>query len=388
MPITQYFDYSLADLGGRFQNGMARADARKRQNAMLDLQQKQYGLQENKFNYEKEADARSRSGRVASLEYYGFPRDWAERLADDPDFPELAGLITGKGGGQDPAAKRMAQWLANEATPRERAAVQYLTRGNTGKTVDVAGVSTLVNANLNPMPDFDSFGPASQPVAQPRQLIQPPRAQFGGGSVPGAAPVVRPPGVPPAGGATIPLSSLDKEAAAKAALAAAGESGKAIVARLDKMYEDAQSSQTEIQAISEAEKLLDQGVIAGTAGDIRLTFGRALATMGIGSGDEVARTDAYLAATAGLVAKVIKEFGAGTGLSDADREYAAKMAAGQIQLTPQSMKNILGIRRRAANAVIERYNKGRERVISNPAYTPFGDLYAPIETDGGWEDVK
>ena len=43
---------------------------------------------------------------------------------------------------------------------------------------------------------------------------------------------------------------------------------------------------------------------------------------------------------AGNVGRLIKQFGAGTGLSDADRQYAEKMAGGKITLDVKALKDV------------------------------------------------
>ena len=55
--------------------------------------------------------------------------------------------------------------------------------------------------------------------------------------------------------------------------------------------------------------------------------------------------------------RIIKQFGAGTGLSDADRAYAEQMAAGKISITRAALERILDINDKAAKGVITRHNK-------------------------------
>jgi len=64
------------------------------------------------------------------------------------------------------------------------------------------------------------------------------------------------------------------------------------------------------------------------------------------------------------VGKIIKQFGAGTGLSDADRQYAEKMAAGKITLDTKALNKILDINERGARNVITRHNKDVEGIKS------------------------
>jgi hypothetical protein len=68
---------------------------------------------------------------------------------------------------------------------------------------------------------------------------------------------------------------------------------------------------------------------------------------------------------AGNVGKLIKQFGAGTGLSDADREFAKDMAGGRISLDAKAINKILDINERAARNVITRHNKDVKGIKTN-----------------------
>jgi hypothetical protein len=65
------------------------------------------------------------------------------------------------------------------------------------------------------------------------------------------------------------------------------------------------------------------------------------------------------------VGRIIKQFGAGTGLSNADREYAAKIAAGEIALTETALRRILDINDRAANRAIDLHNRNVKSIKTN-----------------------
>ena len=65
------------------------------------------------------------------------------------------------------------------------------------------------------------------------------------------------------------------------------------------------------------------------------------------------------------VGQLIKQFGAGTGLSDADREFAMQMAGGKITLTEQALRKILDINDKAANRVIDTHNRKYSGVKTN-----------------------
>jgi hypothetical protein len=125
-------------------------------------------------------------------------------------------------------------------------------------------------------------------------------------------------------------------------------------------------------------ELLKSGAITGTGADFFVGFNNALKQAGIdfGYADAAANSQAYAAAMGANVGRIIKQFGAGTGLSDADRDYAAQMAGGKINLTEAALRKILDINDKAANRVIDLHNKNVSGIKTNipltvdkPAFT-------------------
>lgn len=125
--------------------------------------------------------------------------------------------------------------------------------------------------------------------------------------------------------------------------------------------------------------LLKSGAITGTGADFFVGFNNALKQAGVdfGYADAAANSQAYAAAMGANVGRIIKQFGAGTGLSDADREYAAQMAGGKISLTETALRRILDINDKAANRVIDLHNKNVSGIKTNipltvekPTFTP------------------
>ncbi|MBL8567210.1 MAG: hypothetical protein JNM89_15985 [Hyphomicrobiaceae bacterium] len=130
-----------------------------------------------------------------------------------------------------------------------------------------------------------------------------------------------------------------------------------------------------MQSTAEARKLLDAGIITGTGADYILQFGKSLQTAGVTLAPEaIANTEAFVATRAAEVGRIIKLFGAGTGLSDADREFATRAAAGSITLTEASIKRVLEINLRASRNVIKAYNADVSQL--DPSILPF-DLRLP-----------
>jgi hypothetical protein len=65
------------------------------------------------------------------------------------------------------------------------------------------------------------------------------------------------------------------------------------------------------------------------------------------------------------VGKLIKQFGAGTGLSDEDRKFATDMAGGRVSLDSKAINKILDINEKAARNTINRHNKDVKGIQTN-----------------------
>lgn len=139
--------------------------------------------------------------------------------------------------------------------------------------------------------------------------------------------------------------------------------GKGAGEGLIKKRETAEDANLTLYANSEARNLLDSGIITGKGADFFREFGKGLQQAGINvAEDPIANTEAYVALRAQEVGRMIKAFGAGTGLSDADREYAEKAAAGKISLTEESLRKILEISDKQARHSIKVYRSELEKV--------------------------
>ena len=138
----------------------------------------------------------------------------------------------------------------------------------------------------------------------------------------------------------------------------AKELGKAKAEIITKAYETAKNAESMLKTIEEGRTLLSGPITLGFGSDVITGFTKALNQAGLHIGEKrVDNTEAITATMAQNVAKIIKEFGAGTGLSDADREYATKMAGGEIALNRESIIKILDISEQLSQWVIDRHNQ-------------------------------
>ena len=105
----------------------------------------------------------------------------------------------------------------------------------------------------------------------------------------------------------------------------------------------------------------EAGVFTGMGAEsIQLPLSKLLMKGGLISQDTenaVANTEVFIANSGNLVAEVIKNFGAGTGLSDADREFAKGIVGGTVALNEASLKRLIKIQARASMRKIRMHNK-------------------------------
>ena len=130
---------------------------------------------------------------------------------------------------------------------------------------------------------------------------------------------------------------------------------------------DAVGAQTGLRGLLEARKIVDSGIVTGTGANFITDFGNLVVSrLGMeDKGNAVANTQAF-AATMGIqVGQIIKQFGAGTGLSDADREYAEKIVGGNITVSEGAIRKLMEINERAFRNVISAHNKRAAQVAAN-----------------------
>jgi len=113
----------------------------------------------------------------------------------------------------------------------------------------------------------------------------------------------------------------------------------------------------ELNYVSQA--MVDEGIVTGKFGEMGLQARKILGSMGLSTEKQdemVGNTEAFFKFRGRAVAEIIKAFGAGTGLSDKDREYAQGIAAGDIALEEQSINKLLELERTYANMAIAKNN--------------------------------
>jgi hypothetical protein len=146
-----------------------------------------------------------------------------------------------------------------------------------------------------------------------------------------------------------------------------GELGKLQAKELMDSRKEAEDARAIIDTVNTGRELLNEGTLVGAGADFLVGFNNALSRAGLdfGYNDAAKNTQAYAAAIGNNVGRIISLFGAGTGLSDADREFAKLIAGGNIQVTEAALRRILDINERAARGVIALHNERAQGVKTN-----------------------
>lgn len=116
-----------------------------------------------------------------------------------------------------------------------------------------------------------------------------------------------------------------------------------------------------ISAYEDASKLLKGKVITGAGAEAALALSKALEFFGIQS-QEAADTEVLKSRLAQPVFSLVKQLGSGSGISNADRDYAEMAAGGKITLTKDAIIRLVEIGRKASQKTIDSYNQTLDEV--------------------------
>jgi hypothetical protein len=135
------------------------------------------------------------------------------------------------------------------------------------------------------------------------------------------------------------------------------------VANLSSGREAANKAVVSIESIDTSLDNLDN-MFTGYGATFRMDVARAARVAGIDLAevDQIENTEQYASLAGARVADYITNLGAGTGLSDKDREFAEKVVAGDIGMSPETMRGLLTIIRKQNVRTIDQYNTLRDSV--------------------------
>ena len=131
----------------------------------------------------------------------------------------------------------------------------------------------------------------------------------------------------------------------------------------------ADNANSTLRTYNELDNLIssDAGMFTGFGANVRLDAARAADFLGLGGKDDaekIANTETFIGTSAKAVADILSSgaFGAGTGISDNDREFVKTMAGANPSLDEQSIKRLIQIQRKVSVNTVQSYNKEVERI--------------------------
>jgi len=144
----------------------------------------------------------------------------------------------------------------------------------------------------------------------------------------------------------------------------------------------AQDARDMIELIDRQTGRLEGGMPTGLAANVELNLRRFGELIGLPYDPAVTNAETFISEAGKIVADQIKDFGSGTGLSDADREYAKLIAAADITTQQEALFNLLKIRRQAMVETVQSFNKVRTATakrVGEQNMTSFPSITMPEE---------
>lgn len=132
----------------------------------------------------------------------------------------------------------------------------------------------------------------------------------------------------------------------------AGALAEKRVDMLAKSFESAQNAGKSLQALDMSKQQLDAGIKSGSLAKIDLALGKLGETFGVQRDPTNSNTEAYMAAIAQQVAQFVKNFGAGTGISNTDLEFALRSMGGDVGTSAAALQQILQMAKVGATNVL------------------------------------
>lgn len=108
--------------------------------------------------------------------------------------------------------------------------------------------------------------------------------------------------------------------------------------------------------IDAARRAVNGSTTTGLFAKPALLAARVGAAFGISDPNAAADPEVFMAMAGRQTMGVIKSLGSGSGISDADREYAAKAVGGDIKLNKESINRLLDIQEKAINRQVQMHN--------------------------------
>ena len=147
-------------------------------------------------------------------------------------------------------------------------------------------------------------------------------------------------------------------------------------------HENARKAADALGSINRTLPTVDN-MFTGAGAEVKLNIARYARTFGLDvvDPDKIEDTEAYIAESGRRVADYIRNLGAGTGLSNADREYAERVVAANVTVDREALKRLLTVLKKDAERKITRFNSLKQKVSEelgpqgSAALAFYGDVF-------------
>lgn len=152
-------------------------------------------------------------------------------------------------------------------------------------------------------------------------------------------------------------------------LAAAGE-------RFSDSLKSATAAAETVRSIQNARAQIDApgGIITGTAAEQQLALQKIGAAFGVADPRAIQNTETFRTQIKPIVLETVKGLGSGSGISNADRDFALEAVGGRITLDGGTIRRVLDITERANREKIERHNAMANGLLNGEN----GATYKPV----------
>ena len=160
------------------------------------------------------------------------------------------------------------------------------------------------------------------------------------------------------------------------------ELAKMAVEDFGKMHEKAVAAKKTYDVVQRQLSRIEGGMPTGLGANVQVYLDRVGKFLGLPyEGTTAADAQAYMREAGKLVAEQIKDFGSGTGLSDADRLYAERISGADITDQKAALQELLELRTNEALFVMNTYNTARNKLMSKKGREGASSVYPEMVYD-------
>lgn len=156
----------------------------------------------------------------------------------------------------------------------------------------------------------------------------------------------------PGGGVSVNVNTAET-AGNKFASALASKRADAIATS----YDNAVAASKALDAMKSARDDLAAGIHSGASAQVALGLSKWAKSLGLPADPAIANTEAFRANMARETLQLVKNLGSGSGISDADRDFAEKASGGSIMLDDKAMYRLMNVASAAAGNVLVQHDR-------------------------------